>query len=187
MNRRLVAASTMFAAVTCCTAQLAAAQETNPEVHEFNAPLDVVLENPCSGELVAIDGNADILLQVTQTASGGLITKVHTGIIGKGIAVMDPAEIPSPDAEVRYTFGDEFDSESQTMGDQVILTNTRSIHLTSAGRTDNFALKFLQHIVINNAEPSPPAFRLTCECRGSFAPEPPQEVECVLPPTPSAQ
>jgi hypothetical protein len=186
MNRRFATASIIVMVLTIARAQAAAAQEPGQEAHEFNAPLDFVIQNPCSGEVVAIEGNADLLLQVTASNST-LLLKTHTAITGKGIAVADPMDGPTVDDAIRYTFGDEFDDEIHIMGDTVILTTTRSIHLTSAGRTDNFALKFLIHTNVDANGAFPAISKVTCECRGSSFPEP-EEVECVLPPpVPPAQ
>lgn len=179
MNR-IATASILATAFIAAGAQPVAAQ--GQEAHEFNAPLTFVVQNPCSAEAVAIEGNADLLFQNT-TNDSQVFTKIHTAITGKGLTVVDPTE-PTTEPEIRYTFGDEFNDELHLMGDDVVATSTRTIHLTSAGRTDNFALKFLVHINITEGIPSPAITKLSCECRGSSDPAPEEVDDCIISPSP---
>jgi len=126
-------------------------------VHEINTPFSTALVNPCTGEVVAIEGTLDTTVAVTPDESGGFHSKIHTASKGSGVAAV---------SSTRYVYSEEFDSEFTSAG-ATTQTQTLNHFLTSASATDNFFLKTTFHVTVNGTE-VPTAFVDNFEtgCRG---------------------
>ena len=126
-------------------------------VHEINTPFAVTVTNPCTGELVAIDGTLDTIVQVTPDASGGFHNKIHTASKGKGAALV---------SLTRYVYSEELNSELSAAG-ATTTTQTINHFLSSAGATDNFFLKVTFHMTVNGmGVPTANVDHFETGCRG---------------------
>jgi hypothetical protein len=151
-TRQIVLAS--LAALAVAIPGIAIGETT---VHEINTPFATTVENPCTGELVAIDGTLDTIIQITPDASGGFHNKIHTASKGKGVAIL---------SRTAYVYSEELDSELTSAG-ATTQTQTLNHFLTSVGSTDNFFFKMTFHVTVNGTG-VPTAFvdNFDTGCRG---------------------
>jgi hypothetical protein len=126
-------------------------------VHEINTPFALTVTNPCTGELVAIEGTLDTIMQTTPDASGGVHHKIHFGSKGTGTVLL---------SSTRYVFSEELNAQLSA-GGGTTLTQTINHFLTSAGATDNFFLKMTFHFTINGmGVPTASVDHFETGCRG---------------------
>ena len=172
MNGRFAAASMVVTALSLAGASPSAAQ--GQEAHAFNAPLVFTVTNPCTAEPVALEGNVDLLVQITTPHEDDFIFKTHLATTGRGFGTV---------TGVNYAFGSEFDQETHMLTRPDNLTNTQkqAVHLASAGRDDNFILLLLIHTTFNGNGAGAEVANITCKCAGAGGAAPGPEVSCVAP------
>jgi hypothetical protein len=87
--KRIVLALAVAGTVLALTAGTALAQATIVEKSNVKVPLDRVVENSCTGELIQLTGDLHMLIQVTEDADGGLHVRTHSqpqGVSGTGLS-----------------------------------------------------------------------------------------------------
>jgi len=151
-NRRMVLAS--VAALAIAMPRIAIGETT---AHELNTPFVTTMENPCTGEVVVIDGNLDIIVHSTPDTSGGFHNKIHMASKGTGVAA---------GSFTQYVFSEEFDSELTSAG-ATTQTQTLNHFLTSAGASDNSFFKMTLHFTLNGTGvPTVDVGNIEGGCRG---------------------
>jgi hypothetical protein len=157
--KRLVLSLAVVGMTLALAAGMALAQATTDTFNE-TVPLDLTVDNPCTGEPLQLTGELHILFHVTEDANGGFHVQTQfqpqgasgTGLVSgeqyRGVGVTRD-EAYFPPGELRETtFIDRF-------------------YMISTGPSDNMLATTTIHVTFNaNGEPTAELFRLELKCAG---------------------
>jgi hypothetical protein len=157
--KRLVLSLAVVGMTLALAAGMALAQATTDKFNE-KVPLDLVVDNPCTGEQVRVTGALHILFHVTEDANGGLHVQEHfqpqgasgtgleSGTRYRGVGVTRSGAYIPPQGLRETTFIDRF-------------------YFVSKGPSDNMLAKATIHVTFNaNGDPTAELVRLETKCAG---------------------
>jgi hypothetical protein len=158
---------TTFAALTAGTPLLLGAlspatASTSPQIiHQEVAGLTFL--NPCTGEHMTItSGTLQLLVQVTDDASGGLHVVVH----GNAQGVVATGEVTGD----MYRLAGDFWTEENLNGDDglPLVIQVVEVHdVDSQGSSDNFIVHVVSHLTLNaDGAVTASVDSVSAECRG---------------------
>jgi hypothetical protein len=107
-------------------------------------PFNAALENPCTGELVVIDGEQHMIIKVTEAGNGSLHINVFSSAHGEGVGDQGNSFcISQQDHDVQNLSGtlDHFSS-----------THVIHCNMISRGSAPNFAWQAVVHFTFTNGE-----------------------------------
>jgi hypothetical protein len=157
--KRLVLSLAVVGMTLALAAGMALAQATTDTFNE-REPLDLIVDNPCTGEPLQLTGELHILFHVTEDANGGFHVQTHfqpQGVSGAGLVTGEQYrgvgvtrdEFYFPPGELRETtFIDHF-------------------YFVSTGPSENMLATTTTHVTFNaNGEPTAELVRLDTKCAG---------------------
>jgi hypothetical protein len=141
-------------------AGIALAQATTDTFNEKLFLIDLVVDNPCTGEQILVTGELHMLFHVTEDANGGLHIQQHfqpqralgTGLESRtqyrGVGVTQNQVYIAPEGLRETTFVNRF-------------------YFVSKGPSDNMLVTATTHVTFNaNGEPTAELVRLDTKCAG---------------------
>jgi hypothetical protein len=157
--KRLVLSLVVMGTALALAAGMALAQATTETFNE-KVPLDLVADNPCTGEPVHLTGQLHILFHITEDANGGFHVQAHfqpqgvsgTGLVSgeqyRGVGVTRDGAYFPPGELRETTFVDRF-------------------YFISKGPSANMLAKATIHVTFNaNGEPTAEVIRVDLKCAG---------------------
>lgn len=122
-------------------------------------PFEEVFPNPCTGEIVILNGDVLVLLHQTEDGAGGFhekFTLVPRGIIGTGASGTQYRAV-----------GAHSDALNTGPGRATTFTLSATFNVISKGGTDNFISKATVHFTVNaNGDLTAEVVEIRAECRG---------------------
>jgi hypothetical protein len=157
--KRLVLSLVVVGTALALAAGVALAQ-ANTVTDSRKVPVDLVAENPCTGELVELTGHFHFVQHVTEDANGGFHVKIHGNFHGQGVSSSGAKYVDHNSSNFQLNF--RADSA-------VTFTRTVSgvmIRQGSAAPADDLVVKFLTRFTINaNGEVTAEVLKAKIECK----------------------
>jgi hypothetical protein len=158
--KRLVLSVAVVGTTLALAAGMALAQATTFTSNE-KVPLDQIVDNPCTGELLHLTGELHMLFHVTEDANGGFHVQTHfqpQGVSGTGLVSGEQYRgVGVTRNEIYFAPGEvrEF-------------TSVNRFYMISAGPSDNMLETATIHVTFNaNGEPTAELVRpLETKCAG---------------------
>jgi hypothetical protein len=157
--KRLALSLAVVGMTLALAAGMALAQATTQTSNE-KVPLDQIVDNPCTGELLHLTGELHILFHLTEDGNGGFHVQSHVqpqGASGTGLV----------SGEQYRGVGVTRFEEYFPPGEFREFTSVNRFYLISAGPSDNLVETATIHATFNaNGEPTAELFRLETKCAG---------------------
>jgi hypothetical protein len=145
-------------------AGMALAQATTVTSNE-KVPVNQIVFNPCTDELVLLTGELHILFHVTEDANGGLHVQHHAQPQGGGL--LGTGEESGTQYRVVGVTRDETYVPPGAPGEFRETTFVNRFHIVSSGPSDNSLLDATIHVTFNaNGEPTADLERVEIKCAG---------------------
>jgi hypothetical protein len=162
MRLVVVMSALALAAGLLTLALLAKPTQAQAETETFNErfPFAFEIENPCTGEVVFIEGTLHFVFHITQDADGGFHIKGHLNFQGKGVSPSGAKYVVYESANSQFNFrAESADNFTSPVTFQVIRQG-------SPTPEDDFKVKALFHFTENaNGELTAEVFKFEAQCK----------------------
>jgi hypothetical protein len=141
MKRRTVLLMALLLAALVWQVQTSA--QATHEKSRVKVPFSTDEPNPCTGEVVHLEGENTVISEIVEDASGGFHASFHVFSHGSGHGLT---------SGINYQFNEEFSSvfnNADPLDCRLEITNPHEFLLVSQGPSDNWKLQTLFHITIN--------------------------------------
>jgi len=123
-------------------------------------PVAFEIENPCTGEVVFIEGTLHSVFHITRDADGGFHIKGHNNFQAQGVSPSGAKYVVHESANRQLNFRDE------SADNFTFLVTLEAIRQGSATPEDDFKVKALIHITANaNGELTAEVVKIRGECK----------------------
>jgi hypothetical protein len=157
--KRLVLSLAVVGMTLALAAGMALAQATTDTFNE-KVPLNLIVDNPCTGEPLQLTGELHILFLVTNDANGGFHVQTQfqpQGVSGTGLVSGEQYRGVGVTRE-------EFNAQQGELREYTLVDR---FYLVSMGPSDNLLATTTIHVTFNaNGEPTAELVRLDTKCAG---------------------